>query len=212
MIETAMLKGRSLIAACALVVGATAAANASSYTVTLQEVVTGSGTNVVATGSGTIDLTALTFQFLTFDQAQIVPSSAGIVTGPTSSTEVKEYIGSVSGPTSFGTGTDTLANSGSGDLVLFAAEPPNANSPFLVPLNYVSGAALSSTSTWDNATFASLGITPGTYTWTWGTGADQGSFTITTTPLPAALPLFATGLGFIGLAGLRRKRKAQAIA
>jgi hypothetical protein len=33
-----------------------------------------------------------------------------------------------------------------------------------------------------------------------------------TTPLPAALPLFATGLGGLSLLGWRRKRKAQAIA
>ena len=32
------------------------------------------------------------------------------------------------------------------------------------------------------------------------------------TPLPAALPLFATGLGAMGLFGWRRKRKAQAVA
>jgi hypothetical protein len=32
------------------------------------------------------------------------------------------------------------------------------------------------------------------------------------TPLPAALPLFATGLGVMGLLGWRRKRKAVAIA
>ena len=31
-------------------------------------------------------------------------------------------------------------------------------------------------------------------------------------PLPAALPLFATGLGALGLLGWRRKRKAQAAA
>jgi hypothetical protein len=36
--------------------------------------------------------------------------------------------------------------------------------------------------------------------------------TIGTTPLPAALPLFATGLGALGLLGWRRKRKAQAVA
>ena len=35
---------------------------------------------------------------------------------------------------------------------------------------------------------------------------------VSTTPLPAALPLFATGLGAMGLFGWRRKRKAQAVA
>jgi hypothetical protein len=39
-------------------------------------------------------------------------------------------------------------------------------------------------------------------------------FTVATeaTPLPAALPLFATGLGALGLLGWRRKRKARAVA
>ena len=35
--------------------------------------------------------------------------------------------------------------------------------------------------------------------------------TATVTPLPAALPLFATGLAGLGLLGWRRKRKAQAV-
>ena len=38
------------------------------------------------------------------------------------------------------------------------------------------------------------------------------SITVNQTPLPAALPLFATGLGALGLLGWRRKRKAQAAA
>jgi hypothetical protein len=32
------------------------------------------------------------------------------------------------------------------------------------------------------------------------------------TPVPAALPLFASGLGALGLLGWRRKRKAAAVA
>jgi len=60
---------------------------------------------------------------------------------------------------------------------------------------------------------ATLGVTPGTYEWTWGTGADQNfTFEIGTTPIPAALPLFATGLGALGLFGWRRKRKAALAA
>ena len=39
-------------------------------------------------------------------------------------------------------------------------------------------------------------------------GISNGS--VSTTPLPAALPLFATGLGALGLLGWRRKRKAAA--
>jgi hypothetical protein len=35
---------------------------------------------------------------------------------------------------------------------------------------------------------------------------------LSSTPLPAALPLFASGLGALGVFGLRRKRKAQATA
>jgi hypothetical protein len=52
-----------------------------------------------------------------------------------------------------------------------------------------------------------------------GTGNNilNGSliFTFTptaTTPLPATLPLLATGIGGLGLLGWRRKRKAQAVA
>ena len=41
---------------------------------------------------------------------------------------------------------------------------------------------------------------------------DQTSSPPSITPLPAALPLFATGLGALGLLGWRRKRKFSAIA
>ena len=48
-----------------------------------------------------------------------------------------------------------------------------------------------------------------------GTNAVTDSIVVTgapATPLPAALPLFATGLGVLGLLGWRRKRRAQAVA
>ena len=39
---------------------------------------------------------------------------------------------------------------------------------------------------------------------------DNIDVTVNPTPLPAALPLFATGLGALGLFGWRRKRKSAA--
>jgi hypothetical protein len=41
-------------------------------------------------------------------------------------------------------------------------------------------------------------------------GVGQWSYSLSATPLPAALPLFASGLGALGLLGWRRKRKAIA--
>src|SRR5262245_33913269 len=42
--------------------------------------------------------------------------------------------------------------------------------------------------------------------------AAMPAYTVATTPLPDALPLFATGLGALGLLGWRRKRHARAVA
>ena len=49
----------------------------------------------------------------------------------------------------------------------------------------------------------------GNYTYNESFGATVTSLA---TPLPAALPLFATGLGALGLLGWRRKKKAAALA
>jgi hypothetical protein len=38
---------------------------------------------------------------------------------------------------------------------------------------------------------------------------DAGSFALSQTPLPAALPMFAGGLGMVGFLSRRKKRKAQ---
>jgi hypothetical protein len=55
----------------------------------------------------------------------------------------------------------------------------------IVPTGYVSGSALSDSATYSDATFATLGVTPGTYVWRWGTGANQ-NFTLKV--LSAILP------------------------
>jgi FG-GAP-like repeat len=49
---------------------------------------------------------------------------------------------------------------------------------------YVSGTALSGSLTYGGASLATLGVTPGTYVWTWGTGANQNFTLQIKTPLP----------------------------
>jgi hypothetical protein len=83
--------------------------------------------------------------------------------------------------------------------------------PFLlVPQGYASGAALSDSMTFNNATFASLGVTPGTYVWTWGTGGNQnftlqiGSVGVPGVP-DGGSTVSLLGCALLGLVALRRK-------
>jgi hypothetical protein len=66
-----------------------------------------------------------------------------------------------------------------------------------VPHGYVSGSSLSDSATYNNATFNSLGVTPGTYVWTWGTGPDQ-KFTLDA--VAPAVPDTGSTLGLLSLA------------
>ena len=215
-LEVCLMKCQTLLAA-AVLLGATVAADASPYLVTMQQV----GSNVVATGSGDIDPTGLTAgTFQTFSGAQIGGSDGGnpeavVIVASGGVNQIFGAPGSISGPTSL-TPFFTLADSSSGDAVGLLTGPSTdgLNDVLEAPIGYMPDTLLNSTSTYDNTTLANLGVTPGTYEWTWGSGVDQ-SFTLdivapSAVPLPAALPLFATGLGVIGLFGWRRKRKNTA--
>ena len=170
------------------------------YTVTLEQI----GSNVVANGSGAINLTGLSFLASGTQGGGILqPPIGAITTGTTDSANVTIFSG-FSGPTSFGSGNGDIASSGSGDRVgivgLFGQ--------LSVPDGYVSGAALLSSATWNNATFASLGVTPGTYVWSWGTGLPNQNFTLIIGG--AGVPdggstVSLLGFGLVGLAVLRRK-------
>jgi hypothetical protein len=163
------------------------------YVVTLQQV----GANVVATGSGTIDLTGLTPTDTTNDfRSGIIPNTGAIAIG-TPIFENEDLYTGFSGPSSFGSGVGTFpSSSGSGDKVAIDGDL------LAVPTGYISGHALADTSIYDAATFATLGVTPGTYEWTWGTGPDADSFTLQIGPVAVPEPASSLPLLVMGLAGL----------
>jgi hypothetical protein len=175
------------------------------YIVTLLQ----QGSNVVATGSGTIDVKALAFSSSGTAVPDILAIHGEITTGSTGINHVDVYSG-FTGPSNFGSGIHHSPSTGSGDFVGIS----DFSGILVVPQGYVSGDPLSDTMTFGNQTLSSLGVTPGTYVWTWGgTGPDADSFTLqigpaTATPEPASLTLL--GLGVVGLAGYgwRRKRTA----
>src|SRR5205085_1739397 len=104
--------------------------------------------------------------------------SRWIYTGPTSSS-VDFYSGAINGPTSFGSGGGGYASSGSGDMVGMHAGL--FGTTLIVPKGYVSGNPLSDRATYRATTLANLHVTPGTYVWKWGPGANQ-NFTLKTLP------------------------------
>jgi hypothetical protein len=138
----------------------------------------------------------------------IGPSVPLILTGPKSLVNVDRYDGLFTGPTNFGSGLGTVADTGSGDLVginLFDVLE-GVNGLLFLPQGYVSGAALSDSMTFNNATFASLGVTPGTYVWTWGTGLENQNFTLHVGSVPdGGSTVSLLGCALLGLVALRRK-------
>jgi hypothetical protein len=174
------------------------------YTVTLEQV----GSNVVATGSGAFDLTGLTFEqnFLNAPP-QIQANFSLMITGPGGANQ-SQYVG-FTGPTNFGSGDLVFADTGSGDGVGIVGS--GSNTFLIVPQGYVSGAALSSSATFNNATLAGLGATPGIYVWMWGDDGPNQNFSLEIGSLgvpgvpDGGSTVSLLGCALLGLVALRRK-------
>jgi hypothetical protein len=79
----------------------------------------------------------------------------------------------------------------------------------------MSGASLSETSTYDDATFASLGITPGTYVYSWGSGANADMLTIIiggSVAEPSTWAMMLMGFAGLGYAAFRRHAAVASIS
>jgi hypothetical protein len=164
-----------------------------------------SGSDVILSSvGGTLDLTGLTFDSTSGGgtDAVIDPDSPLVAVGTTDN--VFDRYAGASGPAAFGTGTtQVFADSYSGDL--FGVSNFTGSLWIAVPTGFTSGDTLGAASgTWLNQSFASLGMTPGTYVWSWA--SDSITLQVSAVPIPAAVWLFGSGL--LGLVGIARRKKA----
>jgi hypothetical protein len=172
--------------------------------------ITQQGSNVVATGFGTLDTTDLTSASTSSPASAGVNGNDAFVTIGSGSAAV---YGGFSGPASFGSGGSGFAASSTSGSVfgIFAGGPS-----LFAPTGYTSGSFISGSATYDSTTIAGLDLTPGTYTYTWGTGPDADSLVVnigTVSPVPEASTWAMMLLGFAGIGFMAyRKRKSAALA
>ena len=175
------------------------------------------GADVVATGSGTLDLADLFASFGGFDGFTAVSGqNAYAVLGPIQpSFDSVTFMTGLTGPAHFGSGSYTVASSGSGDR--FGVDVAGGTARLWIEPLYKSGSALSATDTWTGTTLAGLGLDPGVYTYSWGTGAHADTLQVRIGATTAGVPeasTWAMMLGGFGLIGgaMRERRRSVAFA
>jgi hypothetical protein len=143
------------------------------WTITMQQV----GSDVEATGTGSMDYNGyIPIPNGSADSGLDAPIGQILLGAYASNTTNFDPI-SISDPPNFGPG----GPGGVGEVspssihgftagVLDSGEDGGGGQMEIVaPFDYVSGTPFSSSATWADWTLAGLGITPGTYTWTWQT-------------------------------------------
>jgi hypothetical protein len=157
--------------------------------------------NVEMTMSGSIDLDA-TLGLMSFagNTLRVInPNRGNILAGD--AVHSNAYDTSARDWTPFGSGSLAYFNTSAGDRVsLFFFGDLG------LPIGYASDAPLSATGTLLGASFASLGMAPGSYVTSFRNGSVVDSVTVDVMPEPATLLLL--GVGLVGSAVRRfRKRK-----
>jgi hypothetical protein len=138
---------------------------ASSFIVQVSQV----GNDVVWEGTGQFNLASLTFAFNQPQNAGFVASSAGWWIGPLA--QLNRYNGLITFPTSFGSGSSGALNRASTGSTFGIFDNDAGGRYLYVPSDYVSNQYISGLTVYESQTIAGLGLVPGNYTYTWGSGA-----------------------------------------
>jgi len=142
------------------------------FNVTVSQV----GSDVVWNGSGSFNLSALSFVGVGTIGAGFNGNQALWAIGPNSVNNIDQYSGVTTYPSSFGTGgVGVTSTSGS----TFGILTGGGGRLLYVPTGYVSNTTISGSATYSSQTISSMGLTPGVYTWSWGTGGNTSTLVMT---------------------------------
>jgi hypothetical protein len=143
------------------------------------------------TSTGTVNLSGLTLvnsNFGPIGQGGLGINTATFISGPNGA-YADTYSGFTSTPSNFGSGMGGGNSSGSGHAfgIIVDQNPPYI---LVLPTGYTSGANISSTQTFNNTSLSTLGLTNGTYTYTWSGGSID---VVVGGPAPTPTPTPSTG-------------------
>jgi hypothetical protein len=124
----------------------------------------------------------------------VYPGSRQILIGSDSNVSELNRYDPISGitftsPVSFGSGPQIFGDTSTGSP--FGV---GGNSFILLPSTYTSGSFMTGSTIYNGKTISSLGLTPGSYDWTWGSGSTFYKFTleIVAPPTPTPTPTTTT--------------------
>ena len=144
------------------------------------------GNDVQATISGTMDVTSANYLGTNNSSGRVRGAPTNVHIGPViDPTTVIVDTYSASGPTNIGTSASNIdATLGSGTASKMFGVNMASPSRVIVPAGFTVG-DVEASSTWAGQSIASLGLTPGTYTFTW---PGDSLKVVIPAPTPAAIP------------------------
>jgi hypothetical protein len=187
--------------------------------------ITDTGADTAVTASGTLNLSALTDAIAFLSASRPGLSDFGGALGSSQALVLGEQTVLAftlrSGPTFVGPSYPFFGaedpgqiqlnfSSGSGDLISLGYSGTSTGVGIGVADGYVNGAPLAASGTWIGMALSRLSVAAGdSFTWTWGVGdtADFLTINVTAVPEPSAYALLLAGLGLVGLAVRKGKRR-----
>lgn len=158
--------------------------------------------DVVLTASGSLDTTGLvagsTVPCSSSGTGGVFAGQAVACVGSGLATVYSGSTGPLAGPADFGSGGSIDGTTTSGDTVFVAGRV----GAIALPTSYTSGSPLSGTTTFAGATLASLGVTPGTYTWTLQAAGGRAETVVLLAGAPATSVPTLGEYALLALAGL----------